>query len=795
MKTEGLMYFNGFGGFSEDGKEYRIKVNKNEKTPVPWSHVLANEKIGTLVTSNGGGFSWYGNSRENKLTSWRNDVILDTPSEEIILEDDTNQWSAFSNAILENEEYEITYGFGYAKYKLLSKRYEQEVTIFVTKEPYQKVSILKLKNLEDKAKTITIKYEIDAVLGVSKEYTDKHLVTKFENGYRKIFNRYSNDYANYNLYMKIISPEEIEVKPSNHNASFKPKSMNDRKNDYMGLECNIRMEEKEEKEIIFLLDYREEKVDSVPKFENLGYYKQALEEVKYEWKNRLEKVQVTTPVDSMNILLNGWIIYQTLTSRVWGRVSFYQSGGAFGFRDQLQDMLSILYFEPQMVRKQILYHAEHQFKEGDVLHWWHPEKNNGIRTRFSDDLLWLLYVTCEYIQYTGDFAILLEKIRFAEGRYLNEKEDEIYIETKASEEKATLVEHCIRAINRSLDFGEHGLPKMGSGDWNDGMNAVGGESIWLGFFLADILKKFLTILKDNRIEDEINQIFKNGNEWQELKEKYEVKYFELQKNLDKAWDGRWFKRAYFKNGEALGSNQNDECKIDNISQSWAVISGVAKKEKQVMAMESVENYLVDHENMLIKLLTPAFCNTKMEPGYIKSYLPGVRENGGQYTHGAIWAIIANCMLNKNERATEYFRLLNPIEHARTKEDALKYKAEPYVIVADIYSHPNLIGRGGWSWYTGSASWYFIAGVKYILGLNKMGEYMEINPKLPREWKDSYITFTIENTSYVINMQKEASDSEKDKRELVVYLDNELVENNKIKINLDGKKHIVDVKIK
>ena len=795
MRTEGLMYFNGFGGFSVDGKEYIIKVDKNEKTPVPWSHILANEKFGTLVTSNGGGLSWYAKSRENKLTSGRNDVALYSPSEEIILEDGTNKWSAFSNNILDNEEYEITYGFGYAKYKLLSKRYEQELNIFVTKKPYQKVCILKLKNLENKGKRVNIKYQIDAVLGVSKEYTNKHLVTKFENKYIKIFNRYSNDYANYNLYMKIIAEDDIDLKPISNYSSLKVNSMNDRKHDFVGLECNINMEENEEKEIIFLLDYRENKGDIEPRFEDLDYYNHLFDEVKNGWRNILGKIQVTTPVDSMNIMLNGWIIYQTLTSRILGRASFYQSGGAFGFRDQLQDMLSILYFEPQKVREQIIYHAEHQFKEGDVLHWWHPEKNNGIRTRFSDDLLWLVYVTCEYVQYTGDFKVLLENIPFAEGRNLNENEDEIYIETKVSEESSTLVEHCIRAINRSLEFGEHGLPKMGSGDWNDGMNTVGGESIWLGFFLADIIRRFLTILKDNRIEDEINKIFKDTDEFRKLKEKYEVKYFELQKNLDKAWDGRWFKRAYFKNGEALGSNQNDECKIDNISQSWSVISGVAKKEKQVVAMESVENYLVDHENMLIKLLTPAFCNTKMEPGYIKSYLPGVRENGGQYTHGAIWAIIANCMLNKNETAAEYFRLLNPIEHARTREDALKYKSEPYVIVADIYSHPSLIGRGGWSWYTGSASWYFIAGVKYILGLNKIGEYIEINPKLPKSWKDSYVTFNIDDNVYVINIQNEVIDFQKEQREFVIYLDNELIEGNKIKIDLDGRKHIIDVKIK
>lgn len=823
MKDE-LLYDNGFGGFSKDGKEYKIYVNKNERTPLPWSHLLVNSKIGTLVTSNGGGFSWYGNSRENKISTWCNDVVLDTPSEKIFLEDNQEKWSASSDIILENESYDVIYGFGYAKYKLNSERYEQETTIFVTENPSQKVSILKLKNKNDKSKKIKISYSVDVVLGVSKEYTSKHLVYEKEKDYLKIYNRYNNDYSEYDLYLGILTFGQEEILQNEKN-----------------LITEILLEPEEEREIVFILDYRKDNKyeDSVTnnqlsknefenlnenkiKFENLGYYKQALEAVKKEWNKKLQKVQVTTPIDSMNIILNGWILYQSISSRILGRASFYQSGGAYGFRDQLQDMLAILYIDPSMVKQQIIYHAMHQFKEGDVLHWWHPEKSNGIRTRFSDDLLWLVYVTCEYVAFTNDFEFLFQEIPFIEGRLLTEKEDEIYIETTPSEEKATLLEHCMRAVEKSLDFGEHGLPKMGSGDWNDGMNTVGGESVWLGFFLADILKKFLSMIKNEKFEKIINEkedelqiknnlkdassgkinvediAIRKENFENELKYliqkinmakiKYEEKFFELQKNLDKAWDGRWFKRAYFKNGEALGSNQNDECKIDNISQSWSVISGVAKKDKQSIAMESVENHLADHENMLIKLLTPAFCNTKMEPGYIKSYIPGVRENGGQYTHGAIWAIIANCILKRNELATEYFRMLNPIEHARTREDAMKYKAEPYVIVADIYSHPNLIGRGGWSWYTGSASWYFSAGVKYILGLEKIGEFLEINPNFPKEWKDCYIKYLIENTEYEIHIIR-TNENKK-----IVYFDNELVEDGKIKINLDGRKHKIDVKI-
>lgn len=643
MKMEELMYFNGFGGFSKDGKEYCIRVAKNERTPLPWSHLLVNKKIGTLVTSNGGGFSWYGNSRENKITSWSNDVILDTPPEKILIEDEKNSWSALPDKILEKEIFKITYGFGYANYCLESERYEQDVTIFVTENPAQKVSILKIKNKNEETRNLKIKFMADVVLGVAKEYTEKHIVYEIKDDLLCAYNNYSNDYDDYHLFIKMFSfgDEQVKIckdfektekemdkkigKEESDEASKEvdketSKEVNKEKN-YIELEVNLELKPQEERELVVVLQYVKKQEEFVGY--SLEEYKKLLQEEKDTWKERLEKVQITTPVDSMNIILNGWILYQNMASRIWGRASFYQSGGAYGFRDQLQDMLAILYIEPQMARNQIIYHAKHQFAEGDVLHWWHPERNNGIRTRFSDDLLWLVYLTCEYVEFTSDFDILFEECNFIEGRKLQPNEDEIYIETKQSKETVSLVEHCIKAIERSLEFGTHGLPKMGSGDWNDGMNTVGGESVWLGFFLADILKKFLMMIKNEEFENLIKKCEKTElkDEIKKLKIKYEEKYLELQRNLDTAWDGRWFKRAYFKDGQALGSNENDECKIDNISQSWSVISGASKKEKQMTAMESVENYLVDHENMFIKLLTPAFCNTKMEPGYIKSYIP------------------------------------------------------------------------------------------------------------------------------------------------------------------------------
>ncbi len=659
-----LLYANGIGGFREDGREYCIRVSNEQKTPLPWSHILANSKMGTLVTSNGGGFSWYGNSRENKLTAWSNDAILDTPSEKILLQDEKAIWGAMPTDIWEKEEYELHYGFGYVCCELCSERYKQGLNVFLREETSQKVSILTLKNLQNTSKTVTIRFLINPVLGVDKAYTQKHLVVNFEKDHVQIRNHYHNDYENAVLKLRMVTTEE---------SSFTLETMGE----FVGLKGAIKLAPQEEKQVIMILEYSEnEKAEANGQEEDIllqegGWKKQineyvsAYESEKQKWSDLLGKIQVHTPMESLNIMLNGWAIYQALASRIFGRASFYQSGGAYGFRDQLQDMLAILYVDTALVKKQILYHAAHQFPEGDVLHWWHPERNNGIRTRFSDDLLWLAYVTCEYIDFTGDFPILWERIPFIEGPKLKENEDECYIETHCSEEEATLFEHCIRAINRSLDFGDHHLPKMGSGDWNDGMNMVGGESVWLGFFLAEILRQFIKLLKSFSQEDshdEMNSVSMRGKEkmkiseekkvveeedisedqeakwirenresWQETLNLYQEKYKELSESLNLAWDGRWFRRAYFKTGETLGSNQNDECKIDNISQSWSVISDVVSKEKQKIAMESVENYLVDHENMLIKLLTPAFCHTKLEPGYIKSYIPGVRENGGQYT--------------------------------------------------------------------------------------------------------------------------------------------------------------------
>ena len=713
------LYSNGYGGFSEDGKEY---IFSKEITPNPWSHILTNGRIGTIITNSGGGSSWYINSRENKLTTWSNDTITDKPSEIIYLEAENNKWSAMP-VEKNNDNYETIYGFGYAKYIFQNKNYNQETTVFVCNNTDEKVSLIKLKNISKNAKNIKISYLAEAVLGVDIEYTKKHIVSIAEKNRLKLYNKYNENYSDKEAYIKIVSNQNTLI---NFEKDFEY---------YKNINTQIKLEANEEIEIACVLGVVKKEYED----RDIEYYKRELVAVKEMWKKYISIIQVETPEKMIDIMLNGWLKYQVFVSRMWGRASFYQSGGAYGFRDQLQDVLALLYTNPELVKYQILYHSMHQFIEGDVLHWWHPEKNNGIRTRYTDDLLWMVYAVCEYIKVTSDYKILDIETNYINGRLLKEDENEAYINVEKSIEKDSIYEHCKKAIEKILRYGTHGLLLIGSGDWNDGMNNIHGESVWLSFFMCDILKKFIKLC-------EYKKDFGT-------KERYEKELEYLNENIEKnAWDGKWYKRAYFENGTALGSNKNDECKIDSISQSWSVIADVGAKEKQKIAMEGLENNLIDYENKVIKLLTPAFNKTELEPGYIKAYIPGVRENGGQYTHAAIWAVMAETLLKKADKAIELYKFILPIEHSKTKEEADKYKVEPYVIAADIYGAENLAGMGGWTWYTGSASWAYKAGLENILGLVIENKSIKLNPCIPKEWKEYKIKYKYEETVYNITIK-------------------------------------------
>lgn len=636
----------------------------------------------------------------------------------------------------------------------------QEMLVFVPEQDAVKVQILTLKNQEPKKRNLKLVYYIKPVLDEeeSKSHTflklteeDTHHGILFENkvqmdgkqvGYvasSETIGSYTGDRFSFFGNGSLDNPESLtKGYLDGADALFREGRV--------AIEIEITIEAFEEKQLVLLLGCEENKEQiqkQIEKYMDISVCMEEYRRVKHNWEELLGRVQVKTPSESTNLLLNGWYMYQTISSRMLARSGYYQSGGAFGFRDQLQDSLSLLYFKPEKTKEQILKHASHQFIQGDVEHWWHEETGRGIRTRFSDDLLWLPYLVCQYVQYTGDSSILDEIVPYREGEPLPEGIDERYDAYPVSEQVGSIYEHCQKAIEKGYNLGEHGLPKIGSGDWNDGMNTVGnkgkGESVWLGFFLYTVLDQMQVLCQE---KEDTN-----------LADDYAQKKEVLRKNLNQnAWDGSWYKRAFTDTQQELGSRQNEECKIDSISQSWSVISHAGDNDKQYIAMESLERYLVKEDLGLIKLLDPPFDTSELEPGYIKAYLPGTRENGGQYTHAAMWSVIAESMLGFSQKAFAYFQMLNPIEHTKTKEAVNRYKVEPYVIPADIYGVGNLAGRGGWTWYTGSSSWAFLAGIRYLLGLKVEREILTIEPCIPKEWKEYEIHFRYGESIYHIKIQ-------------------------------------------
>ena len=835
LDVEKLKYYNEYGGFSQDGKEYIIRVNKENRLPTVWSHVMANEKFGTLVTESLGGFTWSKNSRLNKISAWSNNQVTDIPSEVIYMQekDSLKTWSLGLNPMPDNNDYIITYGFGYAKYKHTSMEIMQELCVFVPKDDSVKINILNLKNLAPKKKKIKLVYYVKTVLDEDETKSNGYIEIKNKKNSNTIILK--NRVNDKEEYMYVSCNEKIESYTGDKSffigngsisnpEALKKVSLNNQSSLGLGniiaIQIETELEAFETKDISFVLGMENNITDCLNnsyKYSKIQTCINELENVKRYWNNFVEKVQVNTPIESFNILLNGWLAYQTLTCRLWARSGFYQSGGAFGFRDQLQDTLGLKYYNIDFMKKQIIKHSKHQFIEGDVEHWWHDETSRGIRTRFSDDLLWLVYMVLEYIAQTGDYSILDTETSYKKGAILEEGVDERYDLYEESEIKESIYNHCIRAIEKSLNFGEHGLPKIGSGDWNDGMSTVGnkgkGESVWLGFFLYDILSRFAKVMETvvNRAEvgsqksetgswkDNV-QDYKPNNASLEISnfvqtesnriEKYRQILDRLKKSLNtSAWDGRWYKRAFTDDGDELGSLQNEECRIDGISQSWATISNAGDNDKKYISMESLENHLVDKENGIIKLLDPPFEKSKLEPGYIKAYLPGTRENGGQYTHGAIWAIAAEAKLGFGDKAVELFRMINPIEHSRTREEALKYKVEPYVIAADIYSHENLAGRGGWTWYTGSSSWLLKTGMEYIIGLKIENNTLKIEPCISSSWKEYSIRYKYGTSIY--NIKVKNPNGKNTGVEKFIVNGNE-IEDKKIKLSDDGKVYDIEI---
>ncbi len=811
LDVENLKYYNEYGGFSKDGREYITKVNKEKRLPTTWSHIIANDKFGTLVTESLGGYTWSSNSRLNRISAWSNNQVTDIPSEVIYIQEKESlkTWSLGLNPMPDNNDYIVTYGFGYANYKHTSMEIMQNLDIFVPKDESIKISLLNLKNLAPKKKKIKLVYYIKPVFGEDERISNGYIELENKKNSNTILLK--NRLNDKEEYIYISSSEKIQSYTGDKKSfigngsvanpeGLKRVSLNNENSlgidNIIAIQLEVELEAFEEKNISFMLGMDNNVttcLDNSYKYSKIQTCISELENVKKYWNDFTQTLQVNTPVESFNILLNGWLAYQTLVCRLWARTGFYQSGGAFGYRDQLQDTLGLKYFDINLMKNQIIKHSKHQFIEGDVEHWWHEETGRGIRTKFSDDLLWLVYMVLEYITQTGDYEILNIEVPYKKGEILEEGMDERYDLYEETDEKESIYKHCIRAIEKSLNFGEHGLPKIGSGDWNDGMSTVGnkgkGESVWLGFFLYDILNRFVPIMQ-KRLEIESKKSEDKCRDLSERIEKYKQILEKLKKALNtEGWDGRWYKRAFTDDGDELGSLQNEECRIDGISQSWATISKAGDNDKKYISMESLENHLIDKENGIIKLLDPPFEKSKLEPGYIKAYLPGTRENGGQYTHGAIWTIVAESMLGFGDKAVELFRMINPIEHSRGKEAALKYKVEPYVVAADIYSHENLAGRGGWTWYTGSSSWMLKTGIEYILGLKIQNNILKIEPCISSMWKEYFIRYKYGTSIY--NIKVKNANEKNTGVEKLIYNGVE-IENKEIKLINDGKINEIEV---
>jgi len=794
-----LIFENGLGGFTRDGHEYVITLQPGQTTPAPWCNVLANEHFGTVISESGGAYTWAENSHEFRLTPWNNDLVEDSSGEAFYIRDEqTGQfWSPTPLPSRGAAPYVIRHGFGYTVFEHSEFGIDSELWIYVAMDAPIKFAVLKLHNRSGRPRRLSVTGYYEWVLAELRRKSLLHIQTEVDlkTGALMARNFYNPDFSGQIAFVDVgeartLTGDRKEFIGQNGNLSQPAAMKRTRLSGKVGagfdpcgaVQVTFDLADGQDRETRFRLGFahnKEEMLQLVLRFQKPGAIREALENVWTYWNHTLGTVNVDTPDPSVNVMANGWLLYQTLSSRVWARSGFYQSGGAYGFRDQLQDVMSLVHAEPAIIRKQILRAASRQFHEGDVQHWWHPPMGRGVRTHSSDDYLWLPYVTCRYVSCVADTGILDEIVPFLEGRMLHSDEESLYDMPGRSDESATLYEHCVRSIRNGLKFGTHGLPLMGYGDWNDGMNLVGsggcGESVWLAFFLYDVLTKFSKLAILHKDEDFANSCLAQAAE--------------IQKNIElSAWDGEWYRRAYFDNGEPLGSKSNEECRIDSLPQSWSVISGAGNQQRSISAMEQVNKQLVHHNEKLIQLFAPPFNKSNLNPGYIKGYVPGVRENGGQYTHGAVWVAMAFALMGETDRSWELFGLLNPVQHSKTAKQVSIYKVEPYVMAADVYACAPHIGRGGWTWYTGSSSWTYLLLVETLLGIQRSGSNLNLHPLLPQGWNRYKVHYRFGQSVYHITFNRLV-----DKSSARLILDGKgLLSKTVLPLEDDGKKHFVEM---
>jgi cellobiose phosphorylase len=799
-----LLFFNGFGGFSSDGKEYVITTRPGQATPAPWINVIANPYFGTIISECGQSYTWTENAHEFRLTPWNNDPINDLKGEAFYLRDEESGrfWSPAPLPSRGKSPYITRHGFGYSIFEHSEDGIDSTMTMFVDLAAPVKMIVIKLRNNSSRLRRISATGYAEWVLGDLRSKNQMHIITEMDTHSGAILatNAYNTEFGERVAFFdvddtnKSFTSDRAEFIGRNGTMSNPEALKKSRLSGRLGatldpcaaLQVVFEMGEDEEKEIVFRLGAGKnlpETLALIQQFAGGTAARNSLMEVNRYWEQTINKVQIETPDAAINILANGWLTYQTIACRIWARSGFYQSGGAFGFRDQLQDTLSLMHSQPTLVKEQILLCAARQFKEGDVQHWWHPPIGRGVRTTCSDDYLWLPFATSRYVISTGDIAILDEKVNFIEGRLLNAGEESVYDLPMHSNEAAGLYEHCKIAIDHALKFGVNGLPFMGSGDWNDGMDKVGnqgkGESVWLAFFLYDVLKRFASVA---RIKNDETFLIK-CNQQATI----------LQANIEKnAWDGQWYRRAYFDDGTPLGSSQNVECKIDSIAQSWSVLSKAGNTERTKTAMQSANQYLVKTDNKIIQLFDPPFDQSDLNPGYIKGYVPGVRENGGQYTHAAVWLVMAFAAMGNKEKTWELLQMINPVNHAKDVELMAEYKVEPYVVAADVYGEALNKGRGGWTWYTGSAGWMYQLIIESFIGLKKEGNQLSFAPCIPAEWPSVKIKYRFETSVYHIEYQQTAG-SHPASTELI--LDGMVQSGESILLMNDGLDHAVVVRLR